>query len=177
MFNSCVRRPRNSAVVTLENCVVTGNATTQNSEGGGIFNFGTLNVAATVIAGNAADADGGGIFTVGTLNLTNSTVAANTAKGNGGGICQYVDTAAAAINNTIVALNTASVANDLFNVEGAVSGAHNLISNGSDQTEFIDAADGKVNSDDLNVIRANWGLTARFRLHAAAADAYYRGLG
>ena len=293
-----------TAVVTLENCVVTGNATTQNSEGGGIFNFGTLNVAATVIAGNAADADGGGIFTVGTLNLTNSTVAANTAKGNGGGICQYVDTATAAINNTIVALNEASTANDLFNVEGAVSGAHNLISNGSDQTEFIDAADGnlvgtaadpidprfladpspgddgdwgtedddfgdlrlrldspavdagntalavdafgtpltvdldgdprvqgtavdmgayespppvdgdinldgavnsddldvvranwgqsvppgsitdgdlnadgKVNSDDLNVIRANWGLTARFRLQAAAADAYYRGLG
>ena len=37
--------------------------------------------------------------------------------------------------------------------------------------------DGAVNSDDLDVVRANWGLTARFRLQGAAADAYYRGLG
>jgi len=133
-----------TAVVTLENCVITGNAATQNAEGGGIFNFGTLNVANTVITGNAADADGGGIFTVGALNLTNSTVAANTANGPGGGICQYMETATTVINNTIVALNEASAGNDLFNVDGAVSGSNNLISDGSDQTALIDGADGNL---------------------------------
>ena len=55
--------------------------------GGGIANFGTLNIDRSTISANVADYDGGGIYTAGAVNITNSTISSNGTGlfGRGGG--------------------------------------------------------------------------------------------
>ena len=56
------------------------------TEGGGIFNAGTLTVTNSTFSGNSADGSGGAIFNgVGTLTITNSTFSGNSA-GIGGAL-------------------------------------------------------------------------------------------
>jgi hypothetical protein len=56
------------------------------SDGGGIYNEGTLTLTHSAVSGNAAEGAGGGILNAGTLTLTQSTVSGNTANVGGGGI-------------------------------------------------------------------------------------------
>ena len=74
----------NKGTMTLTNSTVSGNTANANF-GGGIRNFGTLTVTNTTISGNTANF-GGGISHNGTLTVTNSTVSDNTAGVKGGGI-------------------------------------------------------------------------------------------
>lgn len=78
----------NSGVTaTLDSIIITkGNFSSSN--GGGIFNDGTLTVTNSTLSDNIA-IHGGGIYNTGTLTVTNSTLSGNTAKGGngkGGGI-------------------------------------------------------------------------------------------
>ncbi len=59
-----------------------------SSNGGSVYNNGTLTLVDSVITGNAASGEGGGIYNTATGKLTieGSTIAGNTARGNGGGI-------------------------------------------------------------------------------------------
>jgi CSLREA domain-containing protein len=50
------------------------------SDGGGIFNVGTLTLTNSTVSGNSAGEDGGGIFNFGTANLFNATITNNGAN-------------------------------------------------------------------------------------------------
>ena len=79
------------AALALRNLSVTGGTVSGfNSEGGGIYNSGALEVTNSTFSGNHAGvfANGGAISNHGTLSVTNSTISGNTAieNGRGGGI-------------------------------------------------------------------------------------------
>ena len=72
--------------LTINNCTISGNSTTS---GGGIDNYGTLDITGSTISGNSADYHGGGIENYdGTLTITDSTISGNSAP-YGGGIYNY----------------------------------------------------------------------------------------
>ena len=118
----------NSGVLTLTNSTVSGNSLGfYGGSGGGIYNAGTLTLTNSTVASNSAgrggsEYGGGGIRNVGTLTLTNSTVSGNSA-GNGGGIWNN-NYRALTLNNTIVALNDASIGTDIL---GAFTSHHSLV--------------------------------------------------
>ena len=72
--------------ITVSNGSVMGPA----EYGGGVYNYGTLTVTNSTIAGNTSDVDGGGVFNWGTMTVTNCTISGNSAFGDhvayGGGI-------------------------------------------------------------------------------------------
>lgn len=79
------------AALALRNLSVTGGTVGGfNSEGGGVYNGGTLEVTNSTFSGNHAGvlANGGAIANHGTLSVTNSTISGNTAieNGRGGGV-------------------------------------------------------------------------------------------
>lgn len=94
----------NNGTVTMTNCAVTGN--TAVDEGGGIFNvFGTLTMTNCTVSGNTAKDNGGGIYNAsGTLTITNCTVSGNSVLDYGGGI--YND-GTLSMTNCAVSGNTA----------------------------------------------------------------------
>jgi hypothetical protein len=98
-------------VVTLADMTITNG---QATDGGGIYNEGTLTLDHSTVISNAATGDydccGGGISNEGTLTLDHSTVISNTATGDdygyGGGIDNYYGTVTL-INGSIVSGNEA----------------------------------------------------------------------
>ena len=70
-----------NGIVDIIDCVLTGNSA---SEGGGIYNIGTLNIVKSTISSNHSDY-GGGIRNAGTLNMSKSVLSDNS-SGFGGGI-------------------------------------------------------------------------------------------
>jgi hypothetical protein len=102
----------NSAVLFLNNCVVTNNSATRGGGGIWVNDSGTLHIINSTISNNTAtNGDGGGgifISVSGTLNITGSTVSGNTAtNGGGGGIYNGVSGTLNATNITVSG-NTAS---------------------------------------------------------------------
>jgi predicted outer membrane repeat protein len=71
-----------SGTVTISGLTISHGST---SDGGGIYNHGTLTVSNCILSNNSATDEGGGIYNDGTLTVTNSTFTGNTA-GDGGGI-------------------------------------------------------------------------------------------
>lgn len=87
----------------LRGFTVTGGATEEGENGGGIWNGGVLGVVNSTVVGNTAAGVGGGIHTDGTLTVTRSTVSDNAAA-NGGGIHVGSETGvgdAVLINSTV----------------------------------------------------------------------------
>ncbi len=72
-----------NATLTLENSTV---ADSEATWGGGICNYGTLDVIASKIEGNDATGRGGGIYNQGDLALTDSTVGLFNSAATGGGL-------------------------------------------------------------------------------------------
>ena len=97
------------SALTLNSSTVSGNiATTDNANGGGIFNRGTSTLTSSTVSGNNAS-DGGGIFNSGgTLTLNSSTVSGNTAQTDGGGI-HNLNFSLLTVEQSIVAGNIAMV--------------------------------------------------------------------
>ena len=89
-----------TATVIVTNCLIVGNTAWK---GAGIFNYGTLHISNSEIAGNLADNGGGAIFNTGSTTVTNCTIAGNYAEDSGAGIHNE---GTAAIYNTILAKNT-----------------------------------------------------------------------
>jgi hypothetical protein len=77
----------NNGTLTLNQCTVSGNSTSNSADGGGaIFTIGTLTLNQCTVSGNSAtDSDGGGIFNLGTLALNQCTLSGNTASNEDGG--------------------------------------------------------------------------------------------
>lgn len=100
-----------SPTVVIQNSTISGNQTTSSCGlgGGGLFNqgAGTLIVANSTVADNTTTTDGGGIWNNGTMTLLNDTIANNSAANNGqaGGL---FDTASgtAFVANTAMAFAT-----------------------------------------------------------------------
>ncbi len=114
----------NLGSVTLTDCALSGNTT--SGEGGGISSSGSATLTNCTLFDNSATYNGGGIFmNGGSTKLTNCTLSGNTASYAGGGI--FV-AAGLEMNNTIVAK---SLAGDVFNYSGSVTGSHNLVEDGS----------------------------------------------
>jgi hypothetical protein len=106
-----------NASLTLEHANLSGNL---GSMGGAIFNYGTLTLADTTIAGNHATYLAGGIFNeYGRLALNNTTLAGNSGPA-GGGI--YNDYGEATIANTTLAGNSATgPGGGIYNYAGPVT--------------------------------------------------------
>jgi hypothetical protein len=154
----------NSATLTVSNCTLSGNSTS-NGDGGGIENelSGRLTVINSTFSGNTALAIGGGVGNLGTLTVTNSTFTRNSAGGGGGiendlsgtltltnstlsgnsalvGGGIEIASGTVTVANTILAGNTASVTGpDVF---GTVSSrGYNLVGDGSGSSGFNAAGD------------------------------------
>ncbi len=116
----------NDGTLAVSNCTVAGNSAQGN--GGGLWNDGTLAVSNCTVAGNSVQGNGGGIWNQdGTVTVSSSTLSGNTAQGNGGGI----GTAAGTVTlfSTIVAGNTVSEP-DIYGIITG-SSAYNLIGDGT----------------------------------------------
>jgi uncharacterized repeat protein (TIGR01451 family) len=79
------------------------------SEGGGVFNAGTLTLVDSNVTGNASTAGngGGGIANRGTLTFSNGTISNNTSAFTGGGVVQ-IDGGTMTLSNCLVNGNTAA---------------------------------------------------------------------
>jgi hypothetical protein len=142
----------------------------QAVNGAGIANAGTLSITNTTLAQNTATTAGGGIDNSGTLTAVNVTIAANDvgSSGTGGGLDAAAGTAA--LDNTIVATNSAGTGNSATasDIAGTVSSssAYNLIgtggsgglSNGTNQN-LVDVA-----APDLGTLIDNGGPTPTIAL-------------
>jgi hypothetical protein len=116
----------NDGTLTLTNSTVSGNSAGQ---GGGIDNYGTLTLIHSTVSGNSAAVGGGGIFNLGTVTLTNSTVSGNTAEGvySGGGI---FNAGRLTLTNSTVSGNTTldNVGGGIFN-DGTLTLTNTLVDN------------------------------------------------
>ncbi len=152
--------------------IVTNSTFSNNSaaNGGAIRNDSVLTATNSTFSGNSASSNGGGIycpFNSSALTLWNSTLSGNSAL-NGGGIF-LTGTPAAAINNSIVAGNTATTGPD---ISGAVnSGAYNLLGKGDGSTGLVNASNGnqvgtagEPVDPKLGALAANGGPTATMTL-------------
>ena len=124
------------------------------SNGGGFYNgyysiFGVctskLTITNSTISGNTAS-NGAGIYngnynSLAILEITNSTIVRNSTSGDGGGI--YCYSYHLNLNNTIIAENYAYDSGpDLYCTAQSLSGAHNLIGDGTDQVAFVNGVNG-----------------------------------
>ena len=106
--------------VTIQN----GSAT----DGGGIYNSGTLTATNDTISGNSvANGNGGGIYNSGTLTATNDTVSGNKAvNGNGGGF--YNASGSITATSDTIEGNTASFAGGGIYNSGTLTATNDTIS-------------------------------------------------
>ncbi|MGH2616439.1 MAG: hypothetical protein ACRDJC_14445, partial [Thermomicrobiales bacterium] len=123
---------RNFGSLELTDCTITGNTAT--NFGSGIDNSGTLKLTGCTVSGNVAMASqGGGIRNDGTMTLTGCTVSGNTA-GAGGGIYNFFGTGE--LINSTVSGNTADFGGGIFNNGGMVTldAASRVTGNDADPT-------------------------------------------
>ncbi len=93
-----------SGDLTLNDVTVSNGCAGTESDGGGIYNAGTLNIGGSTLSGNTANF-GGGINSTGTLSISDSVLSNNTAVNGGGGINS---TGALVITNCTLSNNTTS---------------------------------------------------------------------
>jgi hypothetical protein len=96
----------NFGTLTITNSTLSGNAGRFGA--GGIENGGTVTLLNSTLSGNhCVDCLGGGIGNFGTLTITNSTLSDNAVRGFGQGGGLFSSGGTVAVQNTILALNTA----------------------------------------------------------------------
>jgi predicted outer membrane repeat protein len=150
------------AVLTLSDCIVSGNSATY---GGGIFNEGfsgsaTVTSNSCTFSGNSAT-DGGGIYSVGfsgnaMVTLNNTTFSGNSAP-FGGGISNsgFSGNAAVTLNNSTFSGNSASYGGGIYN-DGTSGSAtidltHTILSAGASGQNIYNSNGGTVTSQGYNL--------------------------
>ena len=114
----------NAGTLVLETCVVSNNIVTGSWRGGGIYNEGTLTLENCTVSENTAR-QGGGIYNYsGTVHINDSTISGNTAENQGGGIFNYHN-GMIYVNNSTISDNTAGGA---FNDYGVLSILNSTVS-------------------------------------------------
>ncbi|HJS28739.1 MAG TPA: choice-of-anchor Q domain-containing protein, partial [Anaerolineales bacterium] len=130
---------RNFGTVTINNSTLSGNSALAGY-GGGITNGGTtgiLTVNNSTLSGNSAGTNGGGIFNNGTLTVSNSTLNGNSA-GSGGGIFNGSGSfPLATLNRSLISGNSAPNGAEIFKSGGVINGNnYNVIGyDGSDRSD------------------------------------------
>jgi hypothetical protein len=143
-----------------------GSTRSEDAQGAGIWNFGTLRIENSTIANNTSgdQSQGAGIYNDGVLILNNSTVSGNAAGASsiGGGIFNDDDDGAIlSIANTIIARNSAPAAPDISGTVGSRS--YNVI--GNIQGNIGATANDFINVDPfLGPLQENGGPTATMAL-------------
>lgn len=94
-----------TSTLTVTNSLIYGNST-ENENGAGISNYGTLAVISSTITGNTSTVGGGGIYNGGTATILSSTIIGNTAANAGGGISNDQASQIITITNSIVSGNS-----------------------------------------------------------------------
>ena len=131
-----------SGDLRVKNSIISGNSAsgTPNVYGGGIQNSALMTIENCTISGNLAgdlmttrNAFGGGIYNTGSLSIQSSTIAHNVSHGFGGLPSDYgggiYSTGTATLDSDIVALNSASFGEDVRG-PGINSDGHNVIGDG-----------------------------------------------
>ena len=152
-------------------------------QGGGVCQFGTLNMTNTTFANNVANL-GGGVYVmrpdastdIGPVSTySNITVSKNLTTGSGGGI--YISSGSIVMNNSIVAANTAgtgAVNPDIYGESKPTiifTGSNNLIGNGS-EIPMVQAgvSDAPSIRDGVNGNQVGTAATAKDPLLGAPTD-------
>ncbi len=121
----------NSGTITVTNSTISGNTAINN--GGAIFNSGIITVTNSTFSGNTAGGKGGAIYhNSGALALINSTVSGNGSNDNGtfgGGI--YVNSGSLNLTNSTIAFNAANSGGGVFNSGGTVNAGNTIIARNS----------------------------------------------
>ena len=121
----------NFGTLDLNESTISGNSS--DSNGGGIINSGTLTLNITTISGNSATGNGGGIDNEGTLDLNNSTVNSNEAGGDGGGISNPSGSTLTMINTTVSGNSATGDGGGIWN-DGTLTMNHSTVSDNSSGT-------------------------------------------
>jgi Subtilase family/Secretion system C-terminal sorting domain len=155
----------NSGTVTLTNCVISNNNTSQylSSQGGGIAVSGaaTLNLNGCAVINNASYSSGGGIFNNGgNITIASSTIAGNqltsTSGSQGGGI--YNSSGTINITSSTIFGNSAQSGTNIYNADNTnnVSLGNSIIAGGviaGTNTIGNDIAGNNFQSLDYNLIQ------------------------
>ncbi|MBI1324764.1 DUF4214 domain-containing protein [bacterium] len=104
----------NQGTLTLTDATVSGNS---GSDGGGLYNRGIATLIDTTVSGNTASNDGGGIFNLGTLTLTGSSISGNSAKDGGG----LINRGTATLSDSTVSVNSALNGAGTYNQGGSLA--------------------------------------------------------
>ena len=132
-----------SGTATLTNVMISGNTASSYGSGGGLYqSSGTSTLTNVTISGNTASYGGGLFLSSGTSTLTNVTISGNAAS-YGGGLYLYQYSGSLTLKNSIVARNTADAGPDLT-PGGTLSGANNLIGDGTGQTSLVNGVGGNI---------------------------------
>ncbi|MBP0003338.1 MAG: tandem-95 repeat protein [Cyanobacteria bacterium SBC] len=147
-----------SGTLTLIDSTIDNNRAFNSYDGlgGGISNWGTIDVISSTVSNNQAGEEGGGIHNRGIFNLTNSSVSGNTVSGNtvaGGGIFNSADLTVT--NSTITANTVDSTGNNsfggggIFMDSGVVQIANTIVAGN------FDTANSSVGTDVLGDFTSN----------------------
>jgi len=104
----------NAGTLTIRRSMITDNIATGLGGGGGLNNNSTLSIFSSTFSGNSAPDDGGAIFTALNFTIANSTIAGNTAGAQGGGI--YANVASFTGANLTITGNTAPAGAGIYAV-------------------------------------------------------------
>lgn len=162
----------NTGVLAVLNSTLSGNSS--QTRGGGIRNEGSATLTNCTISGNSAY-EGGGIHSRGDLSLNNCTITDNTAtSGYGGGIYWDARVGSLTLGNTIIALNKATSAPDVYSNMFSVtvtSKGNNLIGETRDLSGWVASDKTGTFSNPVNpqigVLADNGGPT---KTHALLAN-------
>ena len=91
------------------------------ADGGGVMNFGELDLRQCIVTGNQATDTGGGVATYGggTLVLYESVVSANNATNSGGGVYSNGPASATVVTLSTITGNSATLGGGAFNTSGS----------------------------------------------------------
>jgi len=133
----------NNGSLTLSNSTIRNNVANQ---GGGIYNNGSLSLSNSTLSGNSASSQGGGIYNNGTLSLSNSTLSGNSASSQGGGI--YNNGSLSLSNSTLSGNSASNQGGGIYN-NGSLTLSYSTVTN-----NFAGNAGGGVNNNDSASV---WG--------------------
>ena len=133
--------------LTLANCMVSGNEAFNC--GGGIATdiwtvVPTLTLLNSALVGNVAAGYGGGIHNTARLQLIHCTLAGNQAASRGGGLYNSTTGVTTNLSSTVIAGNVSSNGPDVYGRTGSITGTHNLVGDGSGQSDLVHGFDGNL---------------------------------
>ncbi|MCP4358275.1 MAG: DUF11 domain-containing protein, partial [Chloroflexi bacterium] len=121
------------ATITLSNSSLLSNTAT--TDGGAIYNLGTLNMVNSTIRGNSATDDGGAIRNSSTMSIISSTLnnnnAGNAVNNNGGAIYNFSGGALTITGSTVSSNSAGYLGGSVYNESSTVSMTNTTVSSSS----------------------------------------------